>query len=155
MCIHWQYYTTPTSRVKITSNQLLCTCVCVFFFYRFRDKDFLYEDDWAKLCEAGDLSLQTAFSRQNPDGTGARVYVQRRIREHAGLLARLIVDRGAGVLVSGSAKQMPRDVREAFRDALAGHEKVRPLVCSVLPLLFSSFKNILLRGAIVNRTKYC
>lgn len=120
-------------------------------FYRFRDKDFLYEDDWAKLCAAGDLSLQTAFSRQNPDGTGARVYVQRRIREQAGLLARLIVDRGAGVLVSGSAKQMPRDVREAFRDALAGHEKVRStrgVGCLVLPsfssLLFFSFK--LLRG---------
>ena len=35
------------------------------------------------------------------------------------------MDRHASVLVSGSAKQMPRDVREAFRDALAGHEKVR------------------------------
>lgn len=105
-------------------------------FHRFRDKDFLYEDDWAKLCEAGDLSLQTAFSRQNPDGTGARVYVQRRIREQAGLLARLIVDRGAGVLVSGSAKQMPRDVREAFRDALAGHEKVGSRVSCAFSLVF-------------------
>ncbi|CAN0464141.1 unnamed protein product, partial [Laminaria digitata] len=94
------------------------------FLYRFRDKDFLYEDDWDKLCAAGDLSLHTAFSRSNPDGTGARIYVQRRIREQASLLAGLIVDRDASVLVSGSAKQMPRDVREAFRDALAGHEKV-------------------------------
>lgn len=76
------------------------------------------------MCTTGDLSLHTAFSRENPDGTGARVYVQRRIREQAALIAGLIVDRGANILVSGSAKQMPRDVREAFRDALAGHEKV-------------------------------
>lgn len=84
----------------------------------------MYEDSWAPLSAAGDLSLHTAFSRQNPDGTGARVYVQRRIREQAESISRLIVDGGANVLVSGSAKQMPRDVREAFRDALAGHEKV-------------------------------
>lgn len=51
------------------------------FLYRFREKDFFYEEDWAALSASGDLSLQTAFSRSNPDGTGARVYVQRRIRE--------------------------------------------------------------------------
>ncbi|CAM9910759.1 unnamed protein product [Pylaiella littoralis] len=90
----------------------------------FREKDFFYEDDWATLSASGDLSLQTAFSRSNPDGTGSRVYVQRRIREQSAVVAGLVVDQGANVLVSGSAKQMPRDVREALRDALAGHEKV-------------------------------
>ncbi|CAM9276098.1 unnamed protein product, partial [Ectocarpus fasciculatus] len=95
----------------------------LFFGCRFREKDFFYEQDWAALSASGDLSLFTAFSRSNPDGTGSRVYVQRRIREQASLMAGLVVDHGANILVSGSAKQMPRDVREAFRDALAEHEK--------------------------------
>ncbi|CAN0247871.1 unnamed protein product, partial [Ectocarpus sp. 8 AP-2014] len=95
----------------------------LFFGCRFREKDFFYEQDWGVLCASGNLSLFTAFSRSNPDGTGSRVYVQRRIREQASLIASLVVDRGANILVSGSAKQMPRDVREAFRDVLAEHEK--------------------------------
>eukprot|EP00903_Cladosiphon_okamuranus_P014088 g13095.t1 len=96
----------------------------LFFGCRFRDKDFYYEDDWAALSASGDLCLQTAFSRSNPDGTGARVYVQHRIREQSAVIAGLVVDKGANILVSGSAKQMPRDVREAFRDVLARHEQV-------------------------------
>lgn len=48
---------------------------------RFQEKDFYYEEDWAALSASGDLSLQTAFSRSNPDGSGTRVYVQDRIRE--------------------------------------------------------------------------
>lgn len=76
----------------------------------------------------GDLALHVAFSRQNPDPRGGRVYVQRRIREQGKTLSRLIVDLGANVLVSGSAKQMPLDVREAFRDVLATSEKVRACV---------------------------
>ncbi|CAB1101933.1 unnamed protein product [Ectocarpus sp. CCAP 1310/34] len=95
----------------------------LFFGCRFRDKDFFYEQDWGVLAASGNLSLFTAFSRSNPDGTGSRVYVQRRIREQASLIAGLVVDCGANILVSGSAKQMPRDVREAFRDVLAEHEK--------------------------------
>eukprot|EP00752_Nemacystus_decipiens_P004323 g3948.t1 len=96
----------------------------LFFGCRFRKKDFYYEEDWAALSASGDLSLQTAFSRSNPDGTGARVYVQHRIRQQSAVIARLVVDEGANILVSGSAKQMPRDVREAFRDALAKHQQV-------------------------------
>ncbi|CAM9404115.1 unnamed protein product [Scytosiphon promiscuus] len=96
----------------------------LFFGCRLQEKDFFYEEDWAELSASGDLGLHTAFSRSNPDGLGTRVYVQRRIREQSDLIAGLIVDKGANVLVSGSAKQMPRDVRDAFRDALAGHEKV-------------------------------
>ncbi|CBJ28353.1 conserved unknown protein [Ectocarpus siliculosus] len=96
----------------------------LFFGCRFREKDFFYEQDWEVLSASGNLSLFTAFSRSNPDGTGSRVYVQHRIREQASLIAGLVVDHGANILVSGSAKQMPRDVREAFRDVLAEHEKV-------------------------------
>lgn len=85
------------------------------------------------MRDSGGLSLHTAFSRQNPDPSGGRFYVQRRIREQADLVSSLIVDRKAHVLVSGSAKQMPQDVREAFRDAIASHEKVRdtPLLSPV------------------------
>ena len=72
--------------------------------------------------------------------------MQRRVREQAASVARLIVDRGANVLVSGSAKQMPRDVWEAFRDALAGHVEVSvehaalppPLVLKLLFFVFCS-----------------
>eukprot|EP00903_Cladosiphon_okamuranus_P011401 g10744.t1 len=96
----------------------------LFFGCRSRENDFYYEEDWAALSASGDFSLQTAFSRSNPDGTGARVYVQDRIREQSAVIARLVVDEGANILVSGSAKQMPQDVREAFRDALTKHQEV-------------------------------
>lgn len=76
---------------------------------------------------SGELSLHTAFSRQNLDPKGGRVYVQRRIREQAAAISDLIVNQRACVLVSGSAEHMPRDVREAFRDALASHQHVRKL----------------------------
>lgn len=94
------------------------------------------------MSKTGDLSLHAAFSRQNPTGSGARVYVQHRIREQAASIAGLIVDRGANVLVSGSAKQMPQDVREAFRDVLAAHAKVGPLAGSSVSRLFSGSSHI-------------
>lgn len=91
---------------------------------RYQRKDFLYGEEWEKMSKTGNLALHVAFSRENPNPNGGRVYVQRRLREQSESLARLIVDRGANVLVSGSAKQMPMDVREAFRDAIATHDKV-------------------------------
>lgn len=96
----------------------------LFFGCRYQRKDFLYGEEWEKMSKTGNLALHVAFSRENPNPNGGRVYVQRRLREQSESLARLIVDRGANVLVSGSAKQMPMDVREAFRDAIATHDKV-------------------------------
>lgn len=98
--------------------------------HRLKEKDFHYRDEWEKLEESGDLLLHTVFSRQDP--TGARIYVQRRIRDQAVYVAWLIVEHGAHVLVSGSAKQMPQEVREALRNALAGHLQViaRKTFCS-------------------------
>lgn len=94
----------------------------VLEIHRLKEKDFHYQDEWEKLQESGDLLLHSVFSRQDP--TGARIYVQRRIRDRAVHVAWLIVERGAHVLVSGSAKQMPQEVREALRNALAGHLQV-------------------------------
>lgn len=130
---------------------------CIRVFYRYREKDFLFGEQWNVMVEAGDLSLLTAFSRQNPDPRGGRVYVQRRIREESHLVARLIVDSGANVLVSGSAKQMPRDVREAFRDALATHDSVSSISCSVDACILDSLgiEQHLLSGAIAQTTEQC
>lgn len=58
----------------------------------------------------------------------------------AAVIARLVVDEGASILVSGSAKQMPRDVREAFRDALARHEQVVVVVVLVLAAAIGRFQ---------------
>ncbi|CAM9904438.1 unnamed protein product, partial [Discosporangium mesarthrocarpum] len=109
----------------------------LFFGCRHQDKDYLYGSELEAMSLAGGqggggcrgrdwggcLSLHTAFSRDVREGE-ARVYVQRRIREKADLVGDLVVGRGAYVLVSGSAKQMPMDVRKAMVDVLAGREEV-------------------------------
>ncbi|CAM9650159.1 unnamed protein product [Phaeothamnion confervicola] len=61
--------------------------------------------------------LHAAFSRDRPH----KVYVQHRIDDAGAEVADLLLRRGAAVFVSGAARRMPSDVREAFKRALAGH----------------------------------
>ena len=64
------------------------------------------------------MTVLTAFSRDNPDGS--KTYVQHVIRENAGLLGPLIVKENAHIYVSGKAKNMPKSVEKAIVDIVNG-----------------------------------
>ena len=87
------------------------------------------------MVEGGGLAkVVTAFSREHPaatdarpqpsrdpsaspDGYGPKMYVQRRILEHADLISHLVREHGAYVYVCG-ATGMAREVRAAMAEVL-------------------------------------
>ena len=94
----------------------------LLFGEQHRACDFYYREELEKLQANGVLTrLDTAFSR---DGA-AKVYVQDRMREHAGELWSWI-RRGAHLYVCGDAARMARDVDEALRGIVAEHGQMAP-----------------------------
>lgn len=93
----------------------------LFFGNRKQHGDFLFGEEWGEYQASGALSLFTAFSRDQP----AKIYVQHRIKEQGKLLWDLISSQGATLLVAGSSKRMPTDVRMAFMDVVAEHGRMR------------------------------
>ncbi|KAI7901704.1 uncharacterized protein BX663DRAFT_513736 [Cokeromyces recurvatus] len=83
----------------------------LLFGCRYHDKDFYYKDEWQRYEEQGQLTLFTAFSRDQEQ----KVYVQDRIRQHAGFLWDLIENQHAKIVLSGSLDKMPADVAYAFK----------------------------------------
>ncbi|KPJ21503.1 NADPH-dependent diflavin oxidoreductase 1 [Papilio machaon] len=63
------------------------------------------------MAEDGKLSLYCAFSRDQDD----KIYVQHKISEHGNYLWKLIKD-GGYIFISGNSKNMPDNVRDAFKD---------------------------------------
>ena len=65
-----------------------------------------------KLSEKGFITLITAFSRDQEN----KVYVQHKILENAKVLGHLIEENSEKIkiFVSGNAKYMPQQVKEAF-----------------------------------------
>jgi hypothetical protein len=62
------------------------------------------------------------FSAVGPNAPCIQIYVQHCIKEEGEKLAKLIMAHGAHIFVSGNAKDMPTDVRSAFRHVLMQHE---------------------------------
>ncbi|KAJ1814333.1 NAPDH-dependent diflavin reductase [Coemansia sp. RSA 2598] len=81
----------------------------LFFGCRGKQSDFLYADQLDRWVAQGQLHLYCAFSRDQPE----RIYVQQRIADESARLWHLL-EAGAVVYVSGNARQMPQDVRQAF-----------------------------------------
>jgi len=83
------------------------------FGNRNANKDFLYGAEWEqyKTKSNGSFSLITAFSRDQPD----KIYVQHQIEAHASSLWSLMVQKNTYIYVAGNAKQMPTNVRDAFK----------------------------------------
>ncbi|NGM88691.1 assimilatory sulfite reductase (NADPH) flavoprotein subunit [Parapusillimonas sp. SGNA-6] len=74
--------------------------------------DFLYQTEWQRALQDGLLHrLDLAFSRDQPQ----KVYVQDRIKEHAGEVYAWIQG-GAHVYVCGDATRMAKDVHQALLD---------------------------------------
>ncbi len=82
----------------------------LFFGDQRRGTDFLYDDEWNRYLERGQLTrLDTAFSRDQLQ----KIYVQDRMRENAGELWSWLRD-GAYFYVCGDAKRMAKDVDAAL-----------------------------------------
>ena len=72
------------------------------------DRDLL---TWSKHNTR--IALSCAFSRDQTD----KIYVTHKIRRHSHVLWQLL-EKGAYIFLSGSAKQMPADVKKAFQDVI-------------------------------------
>ncbi|KAL2219899.1 putative NADPH-dependent FMN/FAD containing oxidoreductase [Thermoascus aurantiacus ATCC 26904] len=82
----------------------------LLFGNRNRNADFFYEDEWPRLAETIDLTVLTAFSRDQRQ----KIYVQDRIRENYPLFFRLLHDQNGSVFICGSSGRMPQALREAL-----------------------------------------
>uniref|UniRef100_A0A1Y1KHU1 NADPH-dependent diflavin oxidoreductase 1 n=3 Tax=Photinus pyralis TaxID=7054 RepID=A0A1Y1KHU1_PHOPY len=83
----------------------------IYFFFGCRGQsDFHCRRDFERLQREKKLTLICAFSRE----TEHKVYVQHKIEENGDLLWELLRTRNVYVFVAGNAKNMPRQVREAF-----------------------------------------
>jgi len=102
----------------------------LFFGCRRRQFDFLYGIEWEALSDLEDTSkieaftdgchtATIAFSQDNPPNS-AKTYVQHKIRKDGEKVWSLL-NAGAHVLVAGSAKSMPADVRKALADTMQLH----------------------------------
>ncbi|KLJ10534.1 NADPH reductase tah18 [Blastomyces silverae] len=77
---------------------------------RNRRADFFFEDEWDELKKVLDITILTAFSRDQKQ----KIYVQDRIREHAALFFRVLHDLNGTVYICGSSGKMPQAIREAL-----------------------------------------
>ncbi|CAH2096814.1 unnamed protein product [Euphydryas editha] len=84
----------------------------LFFGCRYKNKDFHCKDELEKMVADDKLTMYCAFSRDQDN----KIYVQHKIAEHRKVLWHLINEMGAYIFISGNAKNMPDNVRDAFID---------------------------------------
>ncbi|XP_037819423.1 NADPH-dependent diflavin oxidoreductase 1 [Lucilia sericata] len=94
----------------INKSDSLPPALFVFFGCRNSNKDFHFQEDLQKWQSEKCISLYCAFSRDQDN----KIYVQHLIEENADKLKPLIMQKGAFIFVSGSSKNMPKSVKEAF-----------------------------------------
>ncbi|XP_044574463.1 NADPH-dependent diflavin oxidoreductase 1 [Cotesia glomerata] len=87
------------------------TDTVLFFGCRHKDKDNHYRNDIEKLIYNNNLKIFFAFSRDQEN----KIYVQHIIREQ-GKLCWELLSKGGKIYLSGSSKNMPKDVRDEFID---------------------------------------
>ncbi|KAL1956253.1 hypothetical protein VTO42DRAFT_7513 [Malbranchea cinnamomea] len=77
---------------------------------RNRAADYYFEEEWEELKRSLDLTVLTAFSRDQKH----KVYVQDRIRENRELFFKVLYEMQGTVFICGSSGKMPQAVREAL-----------------------------------------
>lgn len=82
----------------------------LFYGCRNKDGDFFFQEEWSRMQAGGLLNLYVAFSRDQEQ----KVYVQQRLLENGPIVWDLIHAKGACIMLAGSAKQMPQDVKDAL-----------------------------------------
>ncbi|XP_047036236.1 NADPH-dependent diflavin oxidoreductase 1 [Helicoverpa zea] len=87
----------------------------LIFGCRYKEKDFHCREELEKMVEEEKLSLYCAFSRDQEK----KVYVGNKIAENKELIWQLL-SQDARIYISGTAKNMPDNVRDAFIDAVFG-----------------------------------
>ncbi|XP_035441863.2 NADPH-dependent diflavin oxidoreductase 1 [Spodoptera frugiperda] len=81
----------------------------LIFGCRYKEKDFHCREELERMVKQDKLTLYCAFSRDQED----KVYVQHKISENKDLLWQLVSNK-AYIYISGNAKNMPDNVKEAF-----------------------------------------
>jgi sulfite reductase (NADPH) flavoprotein alpha-component len=95
----------------------------LYFGARYQAKEFLYGDELLRYHENGRgvlTHLRTAWSRDQE----AKIYVQDRVAEDAGLITSYLLDQGGSFYLCGTAGAMPNDVQEAI---MSGFSKAKGL----------------------------
>lgn len=85
----------------------------LFFGERNRAYDFYYEEFWSSLVAQKKLTLDTAFSRDQPN----KIYVQHKMMEQASTLWNWI-EEGAFLYVCGDASRMAKDVEATLHSII-------------------------------------
>ena len=84
-------------------------------------RDFFYAEEWDEYLKKGVLTrLDTAFSRDQAE----KIYVQDRLREHAGVLKQWLAD-GAVIYICGSLQGMASGVDQVLNEVLGAAEVER------------------------------
>jgi sulfite reductase (NADPH) flavoprotein alpha-component len=91
----------------------------LFFGERHREHDFFYEEFWDSLIRQNRLSLDLAFSRDQPD----KIYVQHKLYDK-GLHIWNWLQEGAYLYVCGDADPMARDVELTLHRIFCEHGKL-------------------------------
>ncbi|KAI5736780.1 hypothetical protein M8J76_007000 [Diaphorina citri] len=86
----------------------------LFFGCRNQGADFYFNQEWQNAIQANQLTLYTAFSRDQEE----KIYVQHVMSRHLPLLQDLICSHQATVLIAGNANDMPTAVREVLVEAI-------------------------------------
>lgn len=82
----------------------------LFFGERKRESDFYYQKDWEQLEAQGQLILDCAFSRDQPE----KIYVQHKMLEKSAQFWEWL-EKGAYVFVCGDASRMAKDVDKTLQ----------------------------------------
>ncbi|KAL3837612.1 hypothetical protein ACJMK2_022958 [Sinanodonta woodiana] len=91
--------------------------VWLIFGCRHKKKDFLYRSEMEGLIADGILTkLLISFSRDADQPQNLPRYVQDNIRLHREEIVKLLEEKNAQVFVCGDAKNMAKDVNQAFAD---------------------------------------
>uniref|UniRef100_A0A8D9DSL0 NADPH-dependent diflavin oxidoreductase 1 n=1 Tax=Cacopsylla melanoneura TaxID=428564 RepID=A0A8D9DSL0_9HEMI len=95
---------------RLASQTGSSTLLHLFFGCRSKQADYYYREEWERAVDEGQLSVYTAFSRDQEE----KIYVQHVMSRHLPLLSRLLVVQSATVLIAGNANDMPNAVREVL-----------------------------------------
>ncbi len=86
------------------------------FFGAQTRKDFLYEEEYDAYSDKGNFNLITAFSREEQNAEGGRMYVQHRLQEYAETIFNLLQDKKTYIFMCG-LRGMEPGVMEGLRKA--------------------------------------